>query len=276
MIRTVRPDSEFARALALSTLSDGILATEIVQGWDVRGIPHGGYLLALVSEAMAVVLPQADPVTISATYLAPPIFARAELHVEPIRIGKRQSTAAVRLVQDGIERVRAVGTFGTLPTSDPTYPAGLVPVPLIPPPEHCHTAPAVALAEGETIELHRRLELRLDPGVGWIDAKPSGVAEVKGWLRLADGAEPDPAALLLFSDGMPPSMFEATGRVIGHVPTMQLTTHLFAKPQPGWVLGRFHTRIANGSLVDEDGDLWDSAGRLVATTRQLALLMPPR
>lgn len=267
--------SHFHQALHLSTISDGVLGTEITEGWDVRGNPHGGFLLALVSEAMATVVPQAHPLAIAATYLAPPAFGPAQLHVEPVRVGKRQSTASVRLVQDGLERVRATATYGQLPLSSPTFPSGPVVRPEAPGPAACFDATALDTAEGGPIRLHQQMELRLTPDAGWVGGDPTGVAEIKGWLRLADGTDPDPTALLAFSDGMPPSIFEAVGRTVGHVPTMQLTTYLFALPVPGWIFGQFRTRVVNGSFVGEDGDLWDESGKLVATTRQLALLVPP-
>jgi len=44
------------------------------------------------------------------------------------------------------------------------------------------------------------------------------------------------------------------------------------RPAPGWVLGQFRTTdLADGRMI-EDGWLWDSEGRLVAQSRQLALL----
>jgi acyl-CoA thioesterase len=268
------PDVPLHRALALRTVGDGVLSADIAEGWDVRGIPHGGYLLALTAEAMRSVVPQPHPLTVSATYLAAPSFGPAELHVEIVRLGKRQSTASVRLVQDGLERVRALGTFAQLPTSMPEYPAGPVPFPDMPGPDDC-LARFNEAAE-EPVRFHDQLSLRLAPDTGWMEGRPSGTAELNGWMELVDGSAPDPAALLVFSDGMPPSMFESHGREIGHVPTIQITTHLFAFPSPGWVLGQFRTRVLNGSFVNEDGDLWDSAGHLVATTRQMALLIPPR
>lgn len=253
-----------------------VLHADITEGWDVRGIPHGGYLLALVSEAMESAVPQPHPLSVSATYLAVPSFGPAELHVESVRVGKRQSTAAVRLVQDGVEKVRAVGTFGELPATAPDHPAGPVPAPALPPPDDCLSTGLLAQAEGEPVNLHDHLTLRLDPATGWLNDRFSGPAQLTGWMRLADGSDPDPSSLLVFSDGMPPSLFETFGRTLGHVPTVQLTTHLFALPSPGWISGQFRTRVTNGSLVDEDGDLWDADGRLVATTRQLALIILSR
>ncbi|MDA3039789.1 MAG: thioesterase family protein [Actinomycetota bacterium] len=268
-----RPALDPSPARATDTAA---LQADITEGWDVRGIPHGGYLLALVSEAMQSAVPQPHPLSVSATYLAAPSFGPAELYVETVKIGKRQSTAAVRLVQNGVERVRAVGTYGELPVTAVEHPAGAIPPPVLPPPEDCLSSSVLAVAEGEPVNLHDQLVLRLDPATGWLNDRFGGPAELNGWMCLGDGSDPDPAALLVFSDGMPPSLFETFGRTLGHVPTVQLTTHLFALPSPGWVSGSFRTRVTNGSLVDEDGEVWDGAGRLVATTRQLALITVPR
>ena len=270
--RPVAGEANFDDAIAVRTVGEGRFAAQIEPGWDVRGNPHGGYLLALVARAMGQVVPQPHPLSIAATYLAPPQFGPADLEVAVLRVGKRQSTASVRLVQDGAERVNAVATFGTLQVERPQlYAAELTPPPL-PPAEACLDTELLAEAEGDGVRLHERLELRFGPDTGWLQGKPTGVPEVNGWLRHADGRAPDAWALLMFSDGMPPSLFEAVGRRTVHTPTVQLTTHLFAQPAPGWIQGRFRTRVAAGGFIDEDGELWDSDGKLVATTRQLALL----
>ncbi len=263
----------FDGATALRTVGDGRFAAEIAEGWDVRGNPHGGYLLALITRAMGHVVAQPDPLTVSATYLAPPRFGQADVEVSVVRAGKRQSTVSARLVQDDLARVDAVATFGTLSEEPPRiYAAELAKPPAIPPPDACLPRDLLDQAEGEVIALHQRLWLRFHPDTGWLQDRPGGTPEIRGWLHHAGGREPDLLALLMFSDGMPPSLFEAVGRRAVHTPTVQLTTHLFGHPSPGWVQGRFRTRLTAGSFLDEDGELWDEEGRLVATTRQLALL----
>lgn len=265
--------TSFDRALALEAAGEGAFRTEIEPGWDIRGTPHGGFLLSLVASAACRVAPQPDPVSVSANYLAPPAFGPAELSVEVVRSGRRQTTVAVRLVQEELERVRAVITVGSLPDAATRVWSDDVRAPAIPHPDDSIAVEHLDAIIGEDgIALHQNLELRFHPGTGWIRGAPTGSPSVEGWLRLVDGRSPDPLALLMFSDGFPPSMFEVTGRDVGHVPTVQLTTHLFAKPSPGWIQGRFRTRAQGGGFVDEDGELWDTGGNLVATTRQLALV----
>ena len=54
-----------------------------------------------------------------------------------------------------------------------------------------------------------RLDLRLDPATaGWAAGRPSGLGQIRGWLRLADGREPDPLMLLLAADALPPVAFD--------------------------------------------------------------------
>jgi hypothetical protein len=46
-------------------------------------------------------------------------------------------------------------------------------------------------------------------------------------------------------------------------------------PAPGPLRCRFRSRFVHDGLLDEDGEIWDSAGTLVAQSRQLALMPRP-
>ena len=46
--------------------------------------------------------------------------------------------------------------------------------------------------------------------------------------------------------------------------------HVRAPPATGWLRIRHATRNFAGGLFEEDAEVWDSAGRLVAQSRQLA------
>jgi hypothetical protein len=76
------------------------------------------------------------------------------------------------------------------------------------------------------------------------------------------------------ADGFPPTLLGHTE--IGWLPTIELTVHVFGIPPADepWLRAELHTRSVVGGLLDEDGELWDATGALVARFRQLALLIP--
>jgi len=79
---------------------------------------------------------------------------------------------------------------------------------------------------------------------------------------------------VLFADAFPPAVFER--HPAGWVPTLQYCVYLRARPRGHWVGAQFQTRSMVGGLLEEDGGLFDTTDRLVALSRQLALLLAPR
>jgi acyl-CoA thioesterase len=145
-----------------------------------------------------------------------------------------------------------------------------MPVPTIPSPEQCVVRSPDE--QGVPLPILDRLDIRLHPDEA--NAGKAGRAQVTGWIRFADGRAPDAAALLLFADAYPPSVFGLLGAV-GWVPTVELTVHVRRRPAPGWILGQFRTEdLADGRMI-ESGVLWDSTGQVVAQARQLALVRAP-
>jgi len=59
---------------------------------------------------------------------------------------------------------------------------------------------------------------------------------------------------------------------VAWTPTVELTAHVRASPAPGWLRCRFSTRFVTAGFLEEDGEVWDSTGRLVGQSRQLALV----
>jgi hypothetical protein len=102
------------------------------------------------------------------------------------------------------------------------------------------------------------------------DRPPSGNPVYEGWMRFADGREPDLISLPLFVDAVAPAALELGLR---RMTTLELTVHLRARPVPGWLAFRTLTRYLAGGYFEEDAELWDSAGFLVAQSRQLALVL---
>jgi hypothetical protein len=66
-------------------------------------------------------------------------------------------------------------------------------------------------------------------------------------------------------------MFNVSGAP-GWVPTVQLSFYLRGVPSGGPVAAEFTTRRLHDGMFEEDGTIWDASGRLLAQSRQLALL----
>jgi acyl-CoA thioesterase len=234
--------------------------------WAIGDKPNGGYLLAtlaraaIASASIAEGLTHDHPVAASAHYLSAPAFGPAEVHAEVLRRGRRMSQVRARLVQDRTARVEATFTLGRLAAdAEPWWSAASPPETT--PEDACPRAPATG-PTGMALPIMDSIDLRLDPAVsGFRQGRPTGRGEVRGWFRFADGRPPDPLALLLAVDALPPATFDLG--TVGWVPTLELTAYVRAVPAPGPLLVRHRAGLV-------EGDVWDARGRLVAQATQLA------
>ncbi len=246
--------------------------TDLSASWNIGDNPNGGYLAAGTLRAMTEVAGQPDPLSVTMHFLRPGTPGEsAEIRTRLVRPGRRVTTVAAELHQQGRQRLQMIGAFGDLGDPNPadvSHPElTLEPVDL-PDPDEC--VDRRSLEQGVDLPILDRLDVRIDPR--WAVAGASDRAQVSGWIRFSDGRPVDAMALPLFADAFPPSVFSLLGS-IGWVPTLELTVHVRRRPEPGWIRARFTTQdLSNGMLV-ENGDLWDSSGRLVARARQLALLL---
>jgi len=260
----------FDAATTVRRAEGGGLIAELDPGWDVGGgILNGGYLLSVVGRAAVLESPHPHPVALSASYLRAPAAGPAALTVVPGTAGRTLAHSLVTL-SDGAGPALAVqATTATLDDGPSAYSE---PMPDVPPVEECfslaehrHLAPAGVQVPG----LSLRVDTRLDASTaGWAFGQPSGEPVLRAWMRFADGREPDPLALLTFADALPPTSF-AMGN-LGWAPTVQLQVLVRALPAPGWCLVEARSSESAGGWVDEDYRIWDSTGRLVAQSRQLA------
>lgn len=101
-----------------------------------------------------------------------------------------------------------------------------------------------------------------------------GHMEQHGWVRFTDDRPADLWALLLFADAFPRVVAMRTG-IVGWIPTLDMTVQCLARPAPGYIGARFSTRVLAGGVLEEQGELWDSDGQLVAVCRQSAVLRLP-
>ena len=265
-------DSEFDRDTAVTLRAPGVYDADLSAGWTIFGAVNGGYLLALLGRALGDTLPHPDPFTMSAHYLSASKAGPAVIRTEVIRTGRTLSTGQASLFQyaeDGteVERIRVLAAYGDLDALPDDVRTTAQP-PAMPPLEQC-LGPSDGPPRSDTAAITERVNIKLDPAtVGWAVGAPSGKGEIRGWFGLVDGRDADPLSLLLAVDAMPPTSFELGLK--GWTPTVELTTHIRCRPAPGPLRVSITTRNLAGGFLEEDAEVWDSADRLVAQSRQLA------
>lgn len=269
-----------AAATATERLPDGDWSTPIQSGWDIRGNANGGYLLALAGRAMLAHSGRAAPVSLTAHYLSPGKAGPAFVRASTVKAGRQLTTVRAELVAgspgDGAGRtvLALLGAFGELDSAADDQPRWIdAEPPALPPLAECLAS--ADQADPIEVGLRRRVQVALHPDdAGFYTGEPSGTAQIRGWFNLRDDEPIDPVALLLAADAFPPTAFNAR-MPRGWSPTVELTVHIRARPAPGWLRARFTSRYIRDGMLEEDGELWDSADRLVAQSRQLALVARP-
>jgi acyl-coenzyme A thioesterase PaaI-like protein len=275
----------FDRATALRAGEAGRYRAELDPQWSIAGKLNGGYLLSLCGRAAVAELNVVDgaggpdrgaatafphPIAASAHYLASPEAGAADLDVTVLRRGRRTAVARVALGTSAGVCVEALVTCGALETGEPFHQGA--PPPDLPPMADCPRLPVEG--PGFQVPMMAVVAEHLDPAtMGWAVGHPSRAGELRGWLVLDDGREPDPLFLLTAVDSFPPASFDLG--LAGWVPTIALTAYVRALPAPGPLTVRQRARLVAGGRVDEDCDVWDSAGHLVASGNQLAGVRHP-
>ncbi|WP_328493810.1 thioesterase family protein [Streptomyces sp. NBC_00414] len=272
-LRTRIGDSEFDRDTAVTRREPGVYDIDLSAGWTIINAVNGGYLLAVLGRALADALPHPDPFTISAHYLTASHPGPAVVRTDVVRAGRTLSTGQASLFQYDdagreVERIRVLASYGDLADLPDDVRTTAKP-PAIPPVDQCFGPDDSPAPVPGSSAIADRLMLKLDPGtLGWALGSPSGRGEMRAWFGLADGRDADPLSLLLAVDALPPTAFELG--LTGWVPTVELTVHVRSRPAPGPLRVSITTRNLAGGFLEEDAEVWDSADRLVAQSRQLA------
>jgi len=257
------PQYEFDTDTAIEATSDGRFRASVNDRWNVGPIANGGYVMAIGMRALGRVLDAADPLTVTAHFLRPTVPGPIEIETEVVKRGRRLATGAARLLQHGREVVRLLGTYGDLSEQSGPTRITAAPPPLLRSSRSISRPDAPAVAG--------RYEHRFDPeSVPWLSGRSTDVAEIRGSVRFSDRRPPDVLSLAAIADGFPPPAFawiEPTW-----VPTLELTLHVRARPTGEWLRSTFRTRFLLEGLLEEDGEIWDESGRLVALSRQLAMV----
>jgi acyl-coenzyme A thioesterase PaaI-like protein len=288
----------FDEATAVTRLGDGRYLAHpdqrfalVAPGGATPPAVNGGVLIATVLRAVLDCSPLPHPVATSAHFLRVARPAPAQIEVTWLKTGRTAATARATLVQDDQPVLETTVTTGTVPVSQSAIsgangahdgePGGnkanagqlhwTDAAPVLPSPQECVDLgpwPGTVAPDG-TAGYASQVRLLLDPAVtGWRFGQPTGLPVMRGYFALREDREPDALMLALAVDGLPPVVFGLGAT--GWAPTVELTMHMRLVPAPGLLTVAARCRHVSGGWFDEEAEVWDSAGNLVAQSRQLA------
>ncbi len=239
-------------------------AGKVSDNWSINGNPDGGYVMAVMANAMLQHSHMQSTPIITANYIARCLPGDIDLHVEAIAESKQFQRIGVRLIQNGRETTRAMGTFVDV-KDECAVERYETASPEMAPRDAC-----IQIPEIPAFTLYDHLDVRLDPAcAAWMQGSLTDRSEHRGWISFKDERPYDLLAILLVVDSFPPAVFSTQG-MAAWVPTIELSVNVRNIPETKWLKCIFRTRHITCGLLEEDGEVWDEAGNLVAISRQIA------
>ena len=252
-----------------TTLDDrgaGAFGIELSDRWMVPSGPNGGYLSAVLLRAAMVAAEGLTPRALHVHFLSGLPVGPGMIKTGVLRAGRSVTTVDVNLTA-GERTIVARASFG--PTREGVEFVDVRP-PSAPAPE---TLATEDWPDDDEFSCHRRYDMR------FVDGGPERFdhdrAEALGWLRTVDATPVDHLVLTALADSWPPPISRRRSSGVG-APTMDLTIHFrdpLRQPIDDFVLIHSRTRTASDGFADLDTDVWSRDGRLLATARQLGLLV---
>lgn len=265
--------TKFDKDIEASSIGNNKFIGEIATGWSTGRGPNGGYIAACLMSAMNKTIDDPTRLIRSLTthYLSPPSLGEYEITLETEKSGKSATFITARMRQRERVVAKAFGAFAiNLP--GPFFQD----VQLGEPPSPNQIAPS-RVNEGRLVEMHERYISKVVPDK---ESFPNRrLAKSSGWLRLSENRKTDSLLLAAYSDAWLPSIFTKLDGDFA-VPTLDLTIHFRSDCDPldldedAFCFVKFKSQLANGGFIEEDGEIYDPDGRLLAQSRQLALLAP--
>lgn len=261
----------FAEASAVEG-GPGQWTAEIPEGWDIRGITNGGFLMAIATRAMEAETDGRELISATGTFVNPASPGLITVDVEALKTGRNLSTLTSTVARDGRSLVYVTGVFADADRARPDEDLVLGGPPELPAPEDCVEVVPADDPNGFPPPITGKIEARVHPDDATALLElPGDEPLVRGWFRLLDGEAMDAHAVVLATDCFAPAIFNSPYPT-GWTPTVELSVQV-RNPRPsGWLASRFATRFVTDGMLEEDGDIWDQSGRLVALSRQLALV----
>lgn len=264
--------TRFDRDIAVRPTGPTSFEGRVDEGWWIQRGPNGGYLAAMLLQALAATVddPARSARSLTVHFTAAPAAGPVRIDTALERRGRSLSTVTARMHQDDRLCAVAVAAFATGRESPVAF--ADVSMPDVGEPDD---PPVLTRTPEHRVAMADRLDQRMTYGSALLSGEP---AVTGGWIGLAEPRPIDAPLAACYLDAWLPPVFVRAGAPVT-APTVDLTVHFLAPlPPPGTDADtlyavRFESRIAAGGFVEEDGELWSPEGTLLAQSRQLAVLI---
>ena len=268
----------FQNALKLENIEDNKFIVNPDTNYFVGNTPHGGYLMALMHKALTNILPHSTAISSSVQYLDRIDAKPFELEVNVFKTSRGSSSGIVKLKQDNKICTTFTGTC-----SDFEFMKGYddlqKPLPKIFNDSDKKDYVKMnydKISKGFTPAFIQQLECLIHPDHAWWnrEAKQNNQdneARCSAFLEM-EGGKPDQFCLSFYSDILPPVVSNKYGP-LGWIPTITLTTHIRQLPTTSEVYADFKASDINKGYFEQDCNIWDLDGNLVASSRQLTRIL---
>lgn len=278
--------TRFDTDTAVTPLGDGRYRARMDKSWWIIAGPNGGYVAATILRAVLAEVAEKAPAegaerrARSATfhYLRPPQEGEVEVEVTLDRVGRSVVNASAEMSQGGHTMVKGLFAVATdrpgevAFDEDPGLP--VIDGRRVPPPEEI---PLVPVDPERDVPMRSHYDLRWV--IGDLPFRPTSdpdraTARSGGWIRLAADREVDELLLCAITDAWMPPMFSRV-QVPLAVPTVDLTVHFRGRPtdpSDPWCFIDVASPVSRDGYLVEHGRIHDRHGRLLAESRQLAVV----
>jgi acyl-CoA thioesterase len=256
---------------AVQDLGDGRFGAEMSERWWVERGPNGGYVAAVILRAIqAAAANERAPRSLTVQFPRAPAAGPVEIAVRTERDGGTVTFFSARMEQEGKLQATALAVL-----ADDLDAGGFeeIQMPAVEPPAELYSPDPKQVSGMPT--MFQNYSVR--PTLG--DEAFSGGAPHSGlWIRAREPRLLDPPLAAAILDAWFPAPFIRLERPVP-APTIDYTVH-FRAPLPELgasaedpYLATFRSGLARGGFFEEDGELWSQDGKLLAQSRQLALLL---
>ena len=266
----------FQEAIKLENLEDNKFIVNPDTNYFVGNTPHGGYLMAVMHKALTSILPHSTAISSSVQYLDRIDAKTFELEVETFKTSRGSSSGIVKLKQDDKICTTFTGTCSDFQFMK-GYDGLQKPLPNIfneSDKKDYIKMNYDKISKGFTPAFIQQLECLIHPDHAWWNRDSNdqnNEARCSAFLEMQGGI-PDQFCLSFYSDILPPVVSNKYGP-LGWIPTITLTTHIRQLPSTSELYADFKATDINKGYFEQDCNIWDLNGNLVASSRQLTRIL---